>query len=114
MVSLERMIAAAEAHGYEYYAVTDHAPNLVMQRMTGEKMLARRAELRALANTSSMVLLHGTELNIAIAADGSVDCDEDFLSGFDICVASVQSQTRLPKSCLAGQGVAAAEMMSPG
>jgi hypothetical protein len=26
IVSLEGMIAAAEARGYEYYAVTDHAP----------------------------------------------------------------------------------------
>ena len=42
IVSLEGMIAAAEARGYEYYAVTDHAPNLVMQRMTDEKMLAQR------------------------------------------------------------------------
>ena len=31
-----------------------------------------------------MVLLHGTELNIA--PDGSVDWDEDFLGGFDVCV----------------------------
>jgi len=85
IVSLQGMIAAAEARGYEYYAVTDHAPNLIMQRMTDEKMLAQRAELRALADTTGMVLLHGTELNIA--ADGSVDWDEDFLSGFDICVA---------------------------
>ncbi len=89
IVSLEGMIAAAEARGYEYYAVTDHAPNLVMQRMTDEKMLAQRDQLRALADTTGMVLLHGSELNIA--ADGSVDWDEDFLSGFDICVASVVS-----------------------
>jgi hypothetical protein len=47
IVSLEGMIAAAEARGYEYYAVTDHAPNLVMQRMTDEKMLAQRDQLRA-------------------------------------------------------------------
>jgi len=89
IVSLEGMIAAAEARGFEYYAVTDHAPNLVMQRMTDEKMLAQRDQLRALADTTGMVLLHGTELNIA--PDGSVDWDEDFLSGFDICVASVHS-----------------------
>jgi hypothetical protein len=37
----------AEARGYEYYAVTNHAPNLAMQRMTDEKTLAQRAELRA-------------------------------------------------------------------
>jgi ribosomal protein S13 len=76
IVSLQGMIAAAEARGYEYYAVTDHAPNLVMQRMTDEKMLAQRGELRAVADATGMVLLHGTELNIA--ADGSVDWDEDF------------------------------------
>jgi PHP domain len=94
IVSLEGMIAAAEERGYEYYAVTDRAPNLVMQRMTSEKMLAQRDELRALADTTGMVLLHGSELNIA--ADGSVDWDEDFLSGFDLCVASIQSENRIP------------------
>ncbi|MBO0804817.1 MAG: hypothetical protein J2P25_17305 [Nocardiopsaceae bacterium] len=88
-VSLEGMIAAAGARGYEYYAVTDHAPNLVMQRMTDEKVLVQRDQLRALADSTGMVLLHGSELNIA--PDGSVDWDEDFLGGFDITVASVHS-----------------------
>ena len=87
VASLEEMIRQAEPKGYAYYAVTDHAPNLIMQRMTDEKMLAQRIQLAAI--TSSMVLLHGTELNIA--PDGSVDWDEDFLSGFDMCVASVHS-----------------------
>ena len=87
VASLEEMIRQAEPKGYAYYAVTDHAPNLIMQRMTDEKMLAQRAQLATI--TSSMVLLHGTELNIA--PDGSVDWDEDFLSGFDMCVASVHS-----------------------
>jgi hypothetical protein len=96
IVSLEGMVAAAGARGYEYYAVTDHAPNLVMQRMTDEKMLAQRDQLRALADTAGMALLHGTELNIA--PDGSVDWDADFLSGFDICVASVQSETPVPNN----------------
>ena len=44
------MVAAAAARGYAYYAVTDHAPDLVMQRMTDEKMLAQREQLRALAS----------------------------------------------------------------
>jgi DNA polymerase (family X) len=87
--SLEDMIAAAAARGYEYYAITDHAPDLVMQRMTTEKMLAQREQVHALADRGGMTLLHGTELNIA--PDGSVDWDEDFLAGFDICVASVHS-----------------------
>jgi DNA polymerase (family 10) len=87
VASLSEMIRAAELRGYEYYAVTDHAPDLVMQRMTDEKMLAQRAQLRDLG--SSMTLLHGTELNIA--PDGSVDWDADFLAEFDIRVASVHS-----------------------
>jgi DNA polymerase (family 10) len=107
IVSLEGMVAAAEARGYEYYAVTDHAPNLVMQRMTDEKMLAQRDQLRALADTTSMVLLHGTELNIA--ADGSVDWDEDFLSGFDMCVASVHSSFEQDRATMTKRFVAAAE-----
>jgi DNA polymerase (family 10) len=89
VASLAEMIAAAERKGYEYYAITDHAPNLFMQRMTDEKVLAQRAELDAIKTSTGMILLHGSELNIA--PDGSVDWDEDFLSGFDMCVASVHS-----------------------
>jgi DNA polymerase (family X) len=87
VASLQDMVAAAARRGYEYYAITDHAPDLVMQRMTDEKMLAQRDRVRALETGTE--LLHGTELNIA--PDGSVDWGEDFLAGFDLCVASVHS-----------------------
>jgi DNA polymerase (family X) len=87
VASLEDMVAAARARGYAYYAITDHAPNLIMQRMTDEKMLAQREQVRTA--DWGIELLHGTELNIA--PDGSVDWDADFLAGFDICVASVHS-----------------------
>ena len=87
VASLEQMAAAAQRRGYEYYAVTDHAPGLVMQRMTDEKMLAQREQVRAL--DAGLVLLHGTELNIG--PDGSVDWDAGCRAGFDICVASVHS-----------------------
>ena len=107
IVSLPGMIAAAEQRGYEYYAVTDHAPNLVMQRMTDEKMLAQREELRALADSTGLTLLHGTELNIA--PDGSVDWDEDFLSGFDVCVASVHSSFEQDRATMTRRFVTAAE-----
>jgi DNA polymerase (family 10) len=87
VASLQDMVAAAARRGYEYYAITDHAPDLVMQRMTDEKMLAQRDRVRALE--ADLELLHGTELNIG--PDGSVDWGEDFLAGFDLCVASVHS-----------------------
>ncbi len=86
----------ASTFRYAYYAVTDHAPNLFMQRMTDEKILAQRVELAKLQQAyPKMRLLHGTELNID--PDGGVDWDEDFLSGFDITVASVHSHFTLSK-----------------
>ncbi|MFJ9607528.1 DNA polymerase/3'-5' exonuclease PolX [Kitasatospora sp. NPDC101176] len=90
LATLEEMVDTAAARGYSYYAVTDHAPDLVMQRMTDEKMLAQRERLRALAGRHRRLrLLHGTELNIG--PDGGVDWPADFLAGFDVCVASVHS-----------------------
>ena len=90
------MLEAAAARGYAYYAVTDHAPNLFMQRMTDEKMLAQRAEVRRLdGQYGGMRLLHGTELNIG--PDGEVDWPAEFLAGFDLCVASVHSHFTQPR-----------------
>jgi DNA polymerase (family 10) len=92
---LEEMVTAARARRLRYYAVTDHAELLYMQRMTKEKMLAQRARLEELQGQGDLVLLHGTELNIQ--PDGSVDWDEEFLSGFDVCVASVHSHFAMSK-----------------
>jgi DNA polymerase (family X) len=89
VASLEEMVETARARKLKYYAVTDHAELLYMQRMTRDKMLAQRKRLAQLGRGGDMVLLHGTELNIQ--PDGSVDWDEDFLAGFDVCVASVHS-----------------------
>ena len=72
-----------------------------MQRMTGEKMLAHWEEVRAMQDQAGLVLLHATELNIA--PDGSVDWDPDFLSGFDVRVASVQTETPIPKQYIGGR-----------
>ena len=90
LATLEQMLEEAAGFRYAYYAVTDHAPNLFMQRMTDDKMLAQRAELRTLqARYPKMTLLHGSELNID--PEGEVDWGPEFLDGFDLCVASVHS-----------------------
>ncbi len=94
LASLEEMVAAAAARGYEYYAVTDHAPKLAMHRMTLDKARAQREQLTRLAAGSGMRLLHGTELNID--PDGEVDWPAEILAEFDICVASVHSHFTLP------------------
>ena len=96
LAPLAEMVAAAAGLGYAYYAVTDHAPNLSMQRMTDEKILRQRVEVAKLQPAHpKMRLLHGTELNIDPAGD--VDWDAAFLSGFDVTVASVHSHFTLPR-----------------
>ncbi|TVL91431.1 DNA polymerase/3'-5' exonuclease PolX [Streptomyces sp. SAJ15] len=108
LAPLEEMVAAAAARGYSYYVVTDHAPDLAMQRMTDEKMLEQRELVRQLdGKHRRMHVLHGTELNIG--PDGEVDWPGDFLAGFDLCVASVHSHFTQSREALTRRLVRAAE-----
>ena len=104
--TLAQMLAAARAKGLSYYAVTDHAEGLPMQRMTDAKMLAQRTALRK-AKQGRMALLHGTELNID--AEGGVDWGPEFLAGFDICVASVHSHFNQPADVMTRRLIRACE-----
>jgi DNA polymerase (family X) len=110
--SLEDMVAQAQQNGYEYYAITDHAPDLIMHRMTDEKMLAQREEVHSLqtripGTPPALTLLHGTELNIG--PDGTVDWPASFLDGFDVCVASVHSHFGQPRAQMTRRFITAAE-----
>ncbi|MER7505961.1 DNA polymerase/3'-5' exonuclease PolX [Nonomuraea pusilla] len=108
IATLEDMVAAAHARGYAYYAVTDHAPDLTMQRMTLDKALEQRERLARLQERyPGMRLLHGTELNIA--PDGSVDWPEEILRGFDVCVASVHSHFTMSRDEMTRRFIAACE-----
>ena len=94
--TLEDMLAAAAGRGYSYYAVTDHAEHLYMTGMSREKVLEQRHKVAGLQKRfPKMTILHGTELNID--QHGEVDYDPEFLSGFDITVASVHSYFNLDR-----------------
>jgi DNA polymerase (family X) len=114
LAPLEEMAEAAAARGYAYYAITDHAPDMAMQRMTDERMLAQRERVRELDGTyptrgrhGGLRLLHGTELNIG--PDGEVDWPPEFLAGFDLCVASVHSHFNQDREALTRRLVRACE-----
>ncbi|MDI3406955.1 DNA polymerase/3'-5' exonuclease PolX [Streptomyces cavernicola] len=113
LAPLEEMVAAAAERGYAYYAITDHGPDLVMQRMTDERMLAQRDRVRELDGAyrgrggRGLRLLHGVELNID--PDGEVDWPEEFLAGFDLCVASVHSHFNQGRAALTRRIVRACE-----
>ncbi len=108
LAPLEEMVAAAARRGLRYYAITDHAPDMAMQRMTDEKALAQRERVRELdGRHRKMRLLHGTELNIG--PDGAVDWPQEFLRGFDLCVASVHDHFRQGRDALTRRLVTACE-----
>ncbi|AZM64360.1 MULTISPECIES: DNA polymerase/3'-5' exonuclease PolX [unclassified Streptomyces] len=114
LAPLEEMAAAAAGRGYAYYAVTDHGPDLYMQRMTDARMLAQRERVRELderyarrGKRRGMRLLHGAELNIG--PEGDVDWPEEFLAGFDLCVASVHSHFNQSREALTRRIVRACE-----
>ncbi|GAA1255210.1 DNA polymerase/3'-5' exonuclease PolX [Sphaerisporangium rubeum] len=108
IATLEEMVTAAAARGYAYYAVTDHAPNLFMQRMTLEKMREQREQVHRLQERfPDMRLLHGTELNIA--PDGTVDWPAEILAEFDVTVASVHSHFTQSREEMTRRFVAACE-----
>jgi len=105
---LQEMVQAAADRGYAYLAITDHAPNLYMQRMSTEKMLAQREQVRGLDRKHRrMRVLHGTELNID--PDGEVDWPDEFLAGFDLCVASVHSHFNQSRDAMTRRFIKACE-----
>ncbi|MEU6308652.1 DNA polymerase/3'-5' exonuclease PolX [Streptomyces chartreusis] len=114
LAPLEEMVAAAAERGYAYYAVTDHGPDMAMQRMTDERILAQRERVRELdeeygrrGRRGGMRVLHGAELNIG--PDGEVDWPAEFLAGFDLCVASVHSHFNQDREALTRRIVRACE-----
>lgn len=93
--SLEEMVAAAHERSLAYLAITDHAEDLRINGVSRAGMLEQRSAIRRLQEQyPTLALLHGVELNMG--ADGSLDYDQDFLDGFDWCVASVHSHFRRP------------------
>ncbi len=80
--TLETMVAAAAARGYDYYAVCDHA-----QRLRGERLHEQAEQIDALNAVSPLRILKGIEVNIRTT--GEVDVSEEELATRDWVVASV-------------------------
>jgi DNA polymerase (family X) len=84
--SLEAMVTAAQARGYAYYAVCDHA-----QRLRGELLHQQSEAIDALnAQLAPFRILKGIEVNIRV--DGSLDVSDEDLATRDWVVASVHSR----------------------
>ncbi|MDI6874190.1 DNA polymerase/3'-5' exonuclease PolX [Candidatus Solincola sp.] len=95
---LLEMRAAAEALGYRYLAITDHAGNLkVANGLDRERLLRQVEEIKRLnaRKDSPVLLLSGTELNVGNR--GEVDYDPEVLSRLDVVIASIHGGFRQPR-----------------
>ena len=97
---VETMLAACEARGYAYAAVTDHSQALRMTGGLDAAKLARQWEaldaLEAERGEGGATLLRGLEVDIL--RDGALDLDDDWLARLDVVIVSVHSHFDLPQA----------------
>ena len=103
--TLDAMVAACVALGYEYIAITDHSERAASGRTVSRRDLSRqRAEIETVRERYPQItILHGTEVDIM--PDGSLDFPDRVLASLDIVLASLHESARhdgktLTRRCL--------------
>ncbi len=95
--TLEEMVAAAQARGLQYIAITDHSKRVTMAR--GLDATRLRAEWQAIDKLNQTLrgfrVLKGIEVDIL--EKGGLDLDDDVLSHSDWVVASVHYGQNQPR-----------------
>ena len=92
--SLDAMIEACVAAGYEYMAITDHSERAAAARTLSRGDLARQRDEIAAARERhpGITILHGIEADIM--PDGSLDFPDRVLEPLDIVLASLHDSAR--------------------
>ena len=104
--SLERLIAAAEARGYEYVIVSDHSRSLTIAGGLGvDELRAQVAAIRDLQPRFRIRILAGTECDIL--ADGTLDFPDEVLQELDVVLAAVHSRFKQSREEMTGRIVRA-------
>jgi DNA polymerase (family 10) len=95
--TLSEMVAAGEARGYEYLAITDHTKAVrVAGGLTAAGFHKQSRAIDALRKrVSTPFVLKGVEVDIL--DDGTLDLDDATLAAFDIVIASVHSRFNMSK-----------------
>lgn len=96
-LSIEEMVEAARARGYEYVCITDHSGGIgVAGGLSEERVRDQIAAVHAVARASSDIqVLSGSEVDIK--RDGSLDFPDDILQRLDWVIASVHSGFNQPQ-----------------
>jgi len=89
--SIEEMIEACRARGYQYMAVTDHSKSQVQANGLSERRLAEHCEAirKAAKKYKDIVVMTGIEVDIL--KDGRLDFADDVLAELDFVTASPHS-----------------------
>ena len=98
--SMEEMISAALALGYEYLALTDHSGALpVVRGLDEEAALAQCRQVDRLNQSQpGLRVLSGIEVDIL--ADGRLDMSDEVLSRLDVVVASIHTRFDLNRAAM--------------
>ncbi len=96
--SLEDMVAAAQALGFEYLAITEHSRRQTMAHGLDPERLRRQADAidRLNAKRKGIRVLKGIEVDIL--DDGTLDLPDSVLAELDIVVAAVHSRFNLSRA----------------
>ena len=95
--SLERLVAAAEARGYEYVIVSDHSRSTAIANgLDVDRLRAQRAAIHALQPRHRIRILAGSECDIL--ADGTLDFPDEVLRELDVVLAAVHSRFKQPRA----------------
>jgi DNA polymerase (family 10) len=93
--SIEEMLDAAQAKGYEYYCVSDHTQSLTIANGMDEARLLQRIEEIDDLNSSGrwkLKILKGAEVDIL--SGGELDIKDEVLSELDVVTVSIHSRMK--------------------
>ena len=94
--SVTELVEAAKGFGYQYIAITDHSQSLkIAKGLTKERILKQWEEIDRVQSKFDIKIFKGIEVDIL--PDGSLDFADEFLSRFDLVVASVHSNFKQNK-----------------
>lgn len=94
--SIEEMLVACAARGYEYFALTDHSKALPMVGgLDAHRLRAQWQEIAEVAARHPEIrLLRSMEVDIL--ADGALDLEDELLAELDLVVVAIHSRFDLP------------------
>ncbi len=96
--SLEALVEAARARGYQYIVVSDHSrSSTVAGGLSADELRAQVQKIRAVQKDHPRIrILAGSECDIL--PDGSMDYPDDLLAELDIVIGAVHSRLKQPKA----------------